>query len=364
VRQKTSQPGTPLGVNVAGYLHAESGLGSAVRRYVQAIRAVNIPHALVDLSDLQANRAEDRSLTAGSGDLVHGVNVVVAGIDSHYAVVQKLGQDFFNDRYTVGVWAWELPRFPEKWFDRFAYFDEIWVGTSFIASTLAPIAPVPVIRMPPVLTVERSGSREAGRRRLGVPPDEFVFLFVFDVCSLLARKNPGAVIEAFARAFAPGEPVRLVLKCVNGSSAPEAMEKLSSAARASRVTILDAYWSAAEMADLMAAADAYVSLHRSEGTGLTISDAMAHALPVVATGWSGSSDFLTPFTGFPVAYDLVALEQNVGPYARGEMWANPSIEHAAVLMRQVVDAPEAARALARRRAETWSERTRPMRLAV
>src|SRR5262249_33966906 len=201
----------------------------------------------------------------------------------------------------------------------------------------APVAPIPVVRIPPVLTMGTAGSREEGRRRLGVSSDEFVFLFVFDFHSHFARKNPLAVIEAFRAVFTPSDLVRLVIKCVNGSSDPSDLTAMRALALGHRIFIHDGYWPAEELRDLMAACDAYVSLHRSEGTGMTISEAMALGKPVIATGWSGNMDFMNVTNSFPVRYELVELSENIGPYQAGETWAEPSIEHAAELMRLVFE---------------------------
>ena len=331
------------GINVSGYFRTESGVGAAVRGYVRALRHLGVPLALQDLSDLNVNRAEDRTLTGFCPDHPYDVNLVCTDVELHYAVLAHLGEEFFDDRYNIAIWAWELPRFPRKWYDRFAYYDEIWVGTSFIANALAPISPIPVVRIPPVLTSQRAGSREDGRRRLDMLPGDFVFLFIFDFHSHFARKNPLAVVNAFRSTFKPSEPAHLVIKSVNGDSSPSELTALRERAAGYPIVIQDGYRTAEEMDDLMAACDAYVSLHRSEGTGLTMSDAMAYGKPVIATGWSGNMDFMNDANSYPVHYRLVEVEENVGPYQAGEIWADPSPEHAAELMRQVFDRPEDAR---------------------
>jgi glycosyltransferase involved in cell wall biosynthesis len=228
-------------------------------------------------------------------------------------VLSELGEQFFEDRYNIGIWAWELPRFPERWHDRFAYYDEIWVATSFVANALSPVSTVPIVRVPPVLTSE-PGSRDGGRRKLGVGDDEFVFLFVFDFNSHVQRKNPLAVVDAFAATFGPSDRARLAVKCVNPGSNRAGYEALLARAAGHRVDVHAGYWPAADVRNLMAACDAYVSLHRAEGTGLTISDAMAAGKPVIATGWSGNMDFMTVANSYPVRYDLVPVAETCGPY--------------------------------------------------
>jgi glycosyltransferase involved in cell wall biosynthesis len=332
------------GINLVGFFRDESGWGAATRGYVRALQSLGIPLALRDLSELSSNRSNDATLSGFGAEQPYDTNLVCVDAGQHFTVMAQLGADFFEGRYNIGHWAWELPRFPERWYDRFAYYDEIWIASSFIANALSPISPGPVVRIPPVLTGKQPGSRRAGRERLGVAPDEHLFLFIFDVHSHLPRKNPEALVAAFRAAFRPGDRARLVLKCVNADSDPEGMTRIRRLANGLPIEIHDGYWTGAEMRDLMAACDTYVSLHRSEGTGLTITDAMAAGQPVIATGWSGNMDYMTVANSYPVRYRLVEIERNVGPYAAGEVWAEPSVEHAAELMRRVVEHPAEAAA--------------------
>lgn len=329
------QAGRAGGVNLCGYLRTESGVGAAGRGYARALQAAGVPVALVDLSAISGNRAQDDSLTLGGAQPIYDVNLVCVDVDLHYAMLAQMGEDFLADRYTIGVWWWELPRFPEKWADRFAYYDEIWTGTSFVAEALAPVAPLPVVHMPPALAMDPRGDRARGRQRLDVS-DEMVYLYIFDVHSHLARKNPHAAVEAFVRAFAADERAKLVLKSVNGDADHAGMAglyaQIAAYGREHQIAVYDGYWPAAALHDLMAACDAYLSLHRAEGAGLTIADALIQGKPVIATGWSGNMDFMTPFNSYPVAYDLVTLQENAGPYRAGEEWAEPCVDDAAAQM--------------------------------
>jgi glycosyltransferase involved in cell wall biosynthesis len=332
------------GVNVFGYLRSEIGLGAIARGFVQSLRARAIPLGLRNVPAQSPNVAHDPHLTLVDGATPYAVNLVCVNPIQHFAVKARLGEELFRDHYNIGVWFWELPLFPAEWYDRFGEYDEIWATSSFIANALNPISPIPVVHVPPVLVPERVGSRTAGRQRLGVGPNEIVYLFVFDFASNVQRKNPLATVEAFKRAFAPDEGARLVIKCANEQMEPAAFQDLLAAAAGHPVSILAGYWTRDELLDLMAACDVYVSLHRSEGLGLTIADAMAQGKPVVATGWSGNTDFMTESNSFPVRYELVELAEDTGPYRAGSLWAEPSVEHAAGLVRRVFDDRELARA--------------------
>jgi len=334
----------PLSVNVSGYLRDESGWGASARGYVRALRRLGVPTRLADFSALTSNRSGDQTCAGGDALPDWDVNLMCIDAGQHFAVLSRTNEDLFDRRYNIGAWAWELPRFPARWYDRFAYYDEIWVGSSFIASAIAPISPIPVIRIPPVMAPSKEGLVTADRVGWRRRPDEFLFLFMFDVHSHLARKNPLAIIEAFRRAFRPSEPVRLILKCVNAESDPAGFRTLVDRASGAAIDIHSGYVSSEALRGLMSSCDAYVSLHRSEGIGLTIADAMGLGKPVIATGWSGNTDFMDVSNAFPVRYRLVALEENVGPYHAGEVWAEPSVEHAAELMRYVADHPDEARA--------------------
>lgn len=349
-------PDPVSGINLSGYFRDESGWGAAGRSYIRALRALELPLALHDVSALTTNRSGDATIRAFDDAQPYDLNLVCVDPSQHFAFLSHVGASYFQDHYNIGAWAWELPRFPANWFNRFAFYDEIWVTTSFVANALAPVAPLPVVRIPPVLTPTRVGSREQGRQQLGADADEFVFLFIFDFHSHMERKNPLAVVDAFKQAFAREARARLVIKTVNAEADAAGFAALQARARGFPIRIINGYWSADAVRDLMAACDVYISLHRSEGTGLTITDAMALGKPVIATGWSGNMDFMTASNSFPVRYELVEIERGVGPYREGERWAEPSVAHAAELMRHVFEHQDQARTVgerARRDLETY-----------
>jgi hypothetical protein len=314
-----------IAVNIVGDFQSKTGMRTTAERYMRALESIGVTVKAID--------ASARAPSQGDAD----INLICCEVASHFSIRSRFGDDFFRDRYNIGVWLWETQCFPNEWYDRFLYYDEIWAPTSFIASALSPISPVPVVRMPVVLEPGAPGNRSAGRGRLGIRDEEFVYLFVFNFYSRFQRKNPKAVIDAFKLAFSPEASARLVIKCANANFALEYFREMNRLAEGHRITLCDGQWSETEMSDLMAACDCYVSLHRAEGVGLTISDAMAAGKPVVATGWSGNMDFMDVSNSFPVCFRLVRLDADVAHYQAGDHWAEPSIEHAADILRYIFD---------------------------
>ncbi len=332
-----------FGVNVTGYLTTESGMGEGVRGIARALAHGGIPHSLQNLELGVASRREDHSFSGFTAVADYDVNFIFVNADQVPHVYQHLGAERFRGKYNVGYWLWEAAEFPRVFHPCFSYFHEVWTSSSFCVDAISGAATVPVKRLG--LPVEVPPPGPVDRARFGLPEDRFVFLYVFDYLSHFARKNPLAVVEAFRRAFRADDRVTLVLKTVNAGWNQEGAAQLAQAAQGLPVIFLDDYLSKAEVRELMAAADAYVSLHRGEGFGLTLAEAMALGKPVVATGYSGNVDFMRPGNSLAVDFRLIPLEADAGPYARGTHWAEPDVEHAAHLMRRLVAEPELARAV-------------------
>jgi glycosyltransferase involved in cell wall biosynthesis len=218
-----------------------------------------------------------------------------------------------------------------------------------MAANIGAATQVPVVALPP--PVQRPAA-EAPPLRLGVP-DGFLFLFVFDYLSTIQRKNPVGLIEAFKRAFLPGEGPQLLIKTINAPLRPLAEEEVLWAAHGrSDIHVIDRSLSAVELSGLMAACDCYASLHRAEGFGLTMAEAMAIGKPVIATGYSGNVDFMNASNSLLVDYAIGRVGPECEIYPPEGEWADPSVEHGAELMRRVHDDRDAAAVLgARARAD-------------
>jgi len=336
-----------LGVNLAGYFGATLGLGEAVRNVAEALEAAGVGVARLGLRHGSAPVQDPAAAGAGGADAPHPITIVCANPDGTAGARSDL-PGAFADRRVIGLWWWEVMAFPPRWLRAFDDVDEVWVGSRFVADSLAAVSPVPVVAMPMPVAPPRPAPG-ADRAALGLP-DGFLFGFVFDYGSVVERKNPLGLVEAFGRAFPDrfGRE-RLVLKALGGDRHPaEHARVLEAAARDRRVHVDDRHLPKAENDALIAALDCYVSLHRSEGFGLTIAEAMLLGTPVVATAYGGVLDFVTPFNGALVDRRLVAIGPGHDPYPADGEWAEPDLDHAAALMRAVRDDPGAARRRAER----------------
>jgi glycosyltransferase involved in cell wall biosynthesis len=198
--------------------------------------------------------------------------------------------------------------------------------------------------------VSASGAPQPGcREKLQIGGDEFAFLYVFDASSMVERKNPQCLVDAFEAAFSVHDRVRLVLKVSNADKDPEFSGYLDALVeRNARCVVLRQTMETHELAGLVRASDCYVSPHRTEGFGLTVAEAMALGVPVIATDYGGTVDFVTEEVGFPLRYRLVEVDRDHGPYAKGAIWSDPSREHLRELLRSVVANPRAAAATGQR----------------
>ena len=328
-------PSRPQGINVAGFLKGQFGIGESSRAFCRAVTETGLPHTFVNIqSKVHSNR--DTKLKLSSDKNPYGINLMTFSFDYSRRFFLDRGARFFAGRHNIALWYWELERFPARWHSNFDYYDEIWVPTEFCRRSLAAVSPVPVHKMTYPFHAEEVPPRP-DRAGLGLPEDAYLFLFNFDFCSTLARKNPLAVIRAFRQAFAPGDKAALVLKSINSEHDPAGRKMIAEALSGLNVVWIEPHLSHEQMAALFASCDCYVSLHRSEGLGLGMAQAMALGKPVIATGYSGNVDFTRPGNSLVVKYDLVEIQEDCGPYERGNVWAEADVADAAEKMRWAHD---------------------------
>jgi len=344
---------------VAGALRSATGLGESARLCHDALQSAGLDVYGVDLSaslmqprDVEFSYRDGREV-AGPGTVIDHVNAPLMPFAAYL-----LGHKLIAGKHIVGYWAWELPSVPREWLKGIAFVHEVWAPSRFTAAAIAPIAagrPVRVVPHPVTVRGYGSIAREAR-------PSSWAFtvLTIFDMGSSFARKNPLASIRAFRRAFNDDPSARLLVKTLNVDVFDEGQRQLrESIGSATNIDLVDKRMSQTELMELYRSADVLLSLHRSEGFGLTIAEAMLSGMPIIATNWSGNTDFLSIETGFPIGYRLVPAGDPQRTYHQPAMtWAEADAEAAAKALRALRDEPflratmgQAARSYSQ---ENWS----------
>lgn len=364
MHQASLQPGTPLlaakatatratGVNVIGDVMVADGLGEATRTTMDAIMKRKIP---VSYSELPYGFPEryphykERFAALPEGS-IFPVNLLLYNLHVLPQVPAAQLQALTAGKYTIGLWFWELGQIPDQFLSSFERVDEIWVSSRYTQASMLTVAKTPVAVIP--CPVEVITSPRIDRSFFGIPDRRYVFLFNFAATSCNARKNPLGVIRAFERAFgrSGGSGPLLVLKVHFLDYFPAYRRMLHEAVERVGGILLEQSYTREQMNTLLACADAYISLHRSEGFGLGIAESMYLGKPVIATNYSGNTDFMTPQNSYLVDYDLRAIQDqdhDLQPecndiYRSGQIWAEPNIEQAATWMWHLVQNQEEGR---------------------
>ncbi|MGE3804341.1 MAG: glycosyltransferase [Gemmataceae bacterium] len=338
--------GLTHGLNLLGHFCYPSGLQASACAVAEGLGSSRVRVVCRDVPAYLATdtpgRADSLGLELFDTTLIH----VQPDTDFCPAVYRKAGLQPRRDVYRIAMWYWEFGQVPPEWGRYAESVQEIWAPTRFIAQALTRTVDVPVVHMFP--GVRLGPTAVVPRSRYGIPEDRLMFLFMLDVNSIMERKNPLGLIAAFRRAFCRDDRVVLVIKVSRGQNNPRGLARLQEAARAIDAILIDSTLSRAEANGLIQACACYVSLHRAEGLGLTMAEAMLLGKPVIATGYSGNLDFMSHDNSLLVDYRLVPLQQDVPPYRKDYLWAEPATEMAAHWLRWVYENQDEARALGAR----------------
>ncbi|MDP9901568.1 FkbM family methyltransferase [Variovorax ginsengisoli] len=322
------------GVNVIGHFCYPSGLRVSAEALVDGLQRVGIE---TSLRDVRTDQRDDPHHASFNGPEIFDTTIIHTQPEPFFS--EAYTRSDVSERqprtYRIAYWYWEFDSIPDFWLAHAATIDEVWTATEFIAKGLRERLSIPVKTLFPGVKLGQYKPRK--REYFGLKNGQFTFLFTFHMMSIMERKNPLGLIRAFKSVFSPADDVRLVLKTSFGERHPAQLAELREAAHGSNITIIDKVFSPDEVLSLMDAADAYVSLHRSEGLGLTMAEAMLMGKPVIATNFSGNVDFMDSDNSLLVPYKLVKLGKPIPPYEASLEWAEPSVEEAARLMRQVFE---------------------------
>lgn len=331
-------------VRVVGLLSSSSGLGKSARLCMDVLAEAGYAVSGVDVADL---------FQSGDGVPFRGpaVDAGPAQLSFYHlnptmllpGIIRSNPLSFLRT-YNIAYWAWELEQLPAEWIAAIPFVDAIMVPSAFSKAAIEPHTSKPVLVVPHPLPVER-----AAERQVEAASSRFRVVSIFNFGSSFQRKNPLAAVRAFRQAFGDGSDAELILKVSDGHRYAADRSRLEAEIGSSaNIRLIDEIWAEDRLRTLLRSADAYISLHRSEGFGLTIAEAILEGVPVVATNWSGNTDFCPPDLCFPVDYTLVPFDDDHSAFSGiGQArWAEASVDHAAAQLARVRDNPEAARGAA------------------
>ena len=315
------------GVNLVGYNRGRLGLGEDIRGYAALLDSIDCPYSIVHIG----HPSDDPSAFSHPNEGVVKYNKSIFFLNAIEIGKLLSIYDDFSQYFgrVVAVPPWELENAPEEWITTLEPFEEVWGISAFTTTALQKVHGNVHYAAPVVLPLNK---------RALVPKNEnaaFRFLFIFDAGSFIERKNPLAIVEAFQQAFHSSENVELVLKVANESDSEHWATVKQKANSDRRIKIISRLMTALELDALWLTADCYVSLHRSEGFGRTLAEAILRKLPVVTTNYSGSTDLFPKGYPWLVDYELTPVADNAYPLACNSKWANVSIEDTVKKMQHV-----------------------------
>lgn len=325
------------GINLIGYSRSETGVGESSRLAARAYDRVNLPFGIINYNT--GNLANCNDLTWAEREMdhaKHNVNIFHINADQMPVAFDTLGKEVFEGKYNIGYWHWELPDFPDEWLNSFNYVNEIWAPSQFIVDAISEKSPVPVVKIPH--GIELTEYDTLNREKLRLPEDCFLFLTMYDTYSFQERKNPISVIESFKKSFRKDDrSVGLVIKVNHSDNNSKGLTKLEQLIEGyQNIYLVKGTLSRSDVNSLINCTDCFVSLHRSEGFGLGLAEAMYLGKPVIGTHWSANTDFMNHRNSCVVDYRLVQIGEDLGPYKAYQYWADPDIEHASYYMKKLV----------------------------
>ena len=334
-------------IRVFGFFQQTFGLAEAAKRTSSVLSLSNITYSLTQIPFSGKHQGEDNSLNTEKNKPPNDsseIRLFHFNGDHTDQLLSKWGEEVFECRYSIGFWHWELPEFPNDYLSWFSRVNEIWVPSKFVHNSISLKSPHPVQVIPLALEKNALSPPHPSRQKFSLPPDAFLFLLTFDFYSSMERKNPLSSIRAFSKLIVGGQQntqqIHLVVKTSNAHADPKSAKLLKDALFSipkDSYTLIEEILPRKGMLQLINTCDALISLHRSEGFGLHLSEAMAMGKSVLATNWSGNTDFMNETNSYPINFDIVQLENDTDSYKKGNFWAEVDIEHAVTQMKKVLE---------------------------
>lgn len=313
--------------SVLAHATAELGVGEIARRLFSLLIATGIDVELVGLNATKSRQRSRENVNLGSyrrfSNIISCVNP-----DQLSMVISQQGLFKSDIRSHIGYWAWELEDFPKALNPAFDLVNEVWTFSDFVRDAIQKNTELEVRALPIPVPAPRQKTTYK-RQDFGIPESSFLVVTSFDYFSDIRRKNPEASILSYKNAFDLNQDSRLIIKSINSHHCADEHSALKElAAGRQDIIFIDDYFDADKNLALLELADVVLSLHRAEGYGINLADAMARETVVVATGYSGNLEFMNETNSVLVPYSMTP----VSDYANlkvNSSWAAPDVEYAA-----------------------------------
>lgn len=332
----------PEGINLIGDIQAETGLGQSMRILANILEKNNIPYCVVQMGQpggLARNNHEwDKKITDNPK---YNINILHINASEWVENYNKIDSTILNYRKNIAYWLWELEEFPRKWQPCIETVDEVWAPSEFVCDSIRKLTDKTVRKLSYAIEIEKPNISVRGY--FGLPEDVFLYLVMYDCHSVSERKNPQGAVAAFKEAFTPEyankKKIGLILKVNHGEFENQLAGLKKELKEYQYVYYITKVLTRDEVYALEVVSDVLISLHRSEGFGLAIAEAMSLGTAVITTNWSATTEFTSNQTACLIDYDLIKLKHAIGPYKKGSRWADAHIDQAARAIRKIYERP-------------------------
>lgn len=317
-----------FGLNIIGYTQAMSGLGEAVRLNIKAAEAHNIPLNLVDYEQVKHSKKYEYSFRYS----INLVQISLYDLDRFFSVIDT---EFFEGKYNILFLVWESEYIPQNIKKNVNLFNEIWTASTYCKNLFQHVHSGHILTVPHPVEVNLESIQNQSISNF-YNKNKFSFLFVFSYHSSMERKNPFFLIEAFSKAFCNNEQVELIVKTSGAEKFKKQHRQLIHLIAGNKnIKVFNVDMDKNSVNHLINDCDCYVSLHHSEGFGLTLAEAMYLGKPTVATNYSGNTEFMNENNSYLVGHELGLIKNTDANFCSKTLWGNPVMDDAISKLKDV-----------------------------
>ncbi len=321
------------GINVVGYFNGKFGLAEAVRLNSKALKSVGVSVSEIDYEKLKQNDTYKYDINYS----VNLVQISLNDIDEFFSVINP---EFFKKKYTILYLIWESEHIPNKLRNAINLFNEVWTSSDYCKTIFSKIYDRPIIIVPHPIEVKFKPIN-IGNKLIVKSKEKFRFLFIFNYHSSVERKNPFHLIKAFIKAFEQNENVELIIKTSSAKDFKKIERELYNSIKGQKnIGIIDIDLDQNSIYNLINNCDCYVSLHHSEGFGLTLAEAMYLGKPTIASNYSGNTEYMNQYNSYLVDCKIGKIENPDAIFSKETIWGYPILEDTINKMKLVYENDE------------------------